>query len=226
MAVAVADHPQHVVTIQELSGEPGHLARTGIEGSGHRSQRVPIGERRGEQREGCDAGCRRIREVVVGQVHRPLPGQHGQNLLALGVGHRRIRDALADTEGPGDIGDRAWPRPPGLVGEGDRGELCRPPVAKHVAVLEVTGLVRAGGEGGDFGRSLGLETGLLEGGFDIDPTLRERPQDGSRDVGQLPQAVAPDRPRHTEGGQLGPQCGLVHGGGRLLPQIQLAGVGC
>ena len=53
--VAVTDHPQHVVTVQELPRELGDLARTGIESSGHRRQGVSVGEGGGEEREGCDA---------------------------------------------------------------------------------------------------------------------------------------------------------------------------
>ena len=55
LRVAVTDHPQHVVAVQELPREPGDLARTGIESSGHRGQGVSVGEGRGEQREGRDA---------------------------------------------------------------------------------------------------------------------------------------------------------------------------
>ena len=115
--------------------------------------------------------------------------------------------------------------PPGVIGQGDVGELGFPPVAKDIAVLDMTGLVRSGGEGRHLGGTLGPEALVLEGRLDLDPALGERPQDVSRNVGQLPQAVAPDGPRHTERGQLGPQRRLVHGGGRLLPQVELAHVG-
>src|ERR1035437_3258761 len=48
---------------------------------------------------------------------------------------------------------------------------------------------------------LGHQAQLLEGGLDVDPALGERPQDGSGDVGELSQAVAPDVPGQSERGQ-------------------------
>ena len=67
---------------------------------------------------------------------------------------------------------------------------------------------------------------LLHGRLDVHPALGEGPQNGLRDVGELPEPVASDLPAKTERRQLGPERRPVEGAGGLLPGIEVATIRC